>query len=80
MFNLLWFLLIGLAAGWLASQLTGSGNSDLLRMLIVGVIGAFVGGLLIRLLGFEANSTIAELITATLGAVLLVLALRRWGP
>jgi uncharacterized membrane protein YeaQ/YmgE (transglycosylase-associated protein family) len=52
--DLLWFLLIGLAAGWLAGQLTKGGGFGLVGDLIVGVIGALLGGLLFRLLQIEA--------------------------
>ena len=46
---LLIFLAIGLVAGWLASLLLGGGG--LIRNLIVGVIGAFVGGWLLSAVG-----------------------------
>lgn len=78
MLSLLYFLLIGLAAGWLAAKLTSTPKPKVLGMLLIGVAGAVVGGLLIRLLGFSADTVIAELITATIGAILLVFALRRW--
>ena len=76
--DLLWFLLIGLAAGWLAGQIMkGSpGGYGLMGDLIVGVIGALIGGLLIGLLGFQAGGLIAKLITATIGACALIAGLR----
>ncbi|MEM8864772.1 MAG: GlsB/YeaQ/YmgE family stress response membrane protein [Planctomycetota bacterium] len=79
MLSLIYFLLIGLAAGWLAAQLLGAGNAGLLWMLVVGVIGSFVGGLLIALLGFSKRGPIAGIITATIGAVVFVALLRRFG-
>ena len=42
--SLLWFLLIGLAAGWLAGQIMKGGGFGIIGDLIVGVIGAFIGG------------------------------------
>ena len=44
--HLLWFLLIGLAAGWLAGQILKGGGFGLWGDLIVGVIGALLGGFL----------------------------------
>jgi len=41
MMSLIWFILIGLAAGWIASQIMKTGNSDWLRYLVVGVIVGF---------------------------------------
>jgi uncharacterized membrane protein YeaQ/YmgE (transglycosylase-associated protein family) len=74
----LWFLLIGLAAGWMAGQLTKGGGYGLLGDLMVGVIGALLGGFLFRLLGMQATNLLGSLLTATVGAVVLLLLLRRW--
>ncbi len=74
--SLVWFLLIGLGAGWLAGQLTLGDDFGILGNLIVGVIGAILGGLVIKLLGFTAWGVIAELITATGGAILFLYLLR----
>lgn len=76
--SFVYWILIGLAAGWLASLLTKSGKPGLVGLLLVGMTGSLLGGLLIWLLGFSANTLLAELITATAGAVLLILLLRRW--
>jgi uncharacterized membrane protein YeaQ/YmgE (transglycosylase-associated protein family) len=72
----LWFLLIGLVAGWLAGQLTKGGGFGVVGDLIVGVIGALLGGWLFGLLGISAGGLLGALITATVGAVILVLLLR----
>lgn len=74
--HLLWFILIGVAAGWLAGQIMKTGSSSLLTDLIVGVIGAIVGGFLIGILGFSAHGLPGSLITATLGSMVLIGALR----
>ena len=42
------------------------------RITLIGVIGAFVGGFLFRLLGFAAVGLIGQLITATVGAMVLL--------
>ncbi|NBX30473.1 GlsB/YeaQ/YmgE family stress response membrane protein, partial [bacterium] len=42
--DIVWFLLIGVAAGWLASQIMKGGGSGLVTDLIMGVIGAILGG------------------------------------
>ena len=41
-----WFILIGIAAGWLAGQIMKGGGFGVLGDLIVGVIGALLGGFL----------------------------------
>ena len=72
----LWFVLIGIAAGWLAGKLMGAGSGGLLIDLIVGVIGAIVGGFLFRQIGFVTDGLLAQLITATFGAMVLIALLR----
>ncbi len=53
--DLVLFLLIGLAAGWLAGQLVKRRGSGWVEDMIVGVIGALIGGFVFRLLGVSAN-------------------------
>jgi uncharacterized membrane protein YeaQ/YmgE (transglycosylase-associated protein family) len=66
------FLLIGLVAGWLAGRLMKGEGFGLVGNLVLGVVGAFVGGFALRMIGFDAVGLIGELITATLGAVMLL--------
>ena len=73
----LWFVLIGLAAGWLAGQLTKGQGFGLIGDLVIGVIGALLGGFLFGLVGLMPTSLLGSLVTATIGAVLLVVILRR---
>ena len=74
--DILWFILIGIAAGWLAGQIMKGGGFGLLGDLIVGVVGSLLGGFLFRLLGISAAGLLGSLITATVGAVVLVALLR----
>jgi uncharacterized membrane protein YeaQ/YmgE (transglycosylase-associated protein family) len=76
--NLLWFLLIGLAAGWLAGQIMKGGHYGLVGDLIVGCVGALLGGFLFGLLGIAlpVPPIVGSLITALIGALLLLYLLR----
>ncbi len=68
---------VGLAAGWLASWIVGGGG--LLRYALTGMVGSFVGGLLLQRLGVDLGlrSPLADRIaTATIGAVVVILAAR----
>lgn len=74
---LLIFLAIGLVAGWLASLILGGGG--LVRNLIVGVLGAFVGGWLLSAAGISlpvGNVLVSQIITATIGAIVVILIAR----
>jgi uncharacterized membrane protein YeaQ/YmgE (transglycosylase-associated protein family) len=51
----IWFILIGLAAGWVAGQLMKGGGFGVVGDIIVGAIGALLGGFLFRTLGVSAG-------------------------
>ena len=73
MFWLLWVIVVGLVAGWLASKIMKRSGGSLLTDLLLGVVGAIVGGWLIRLLGFSTSGgLIPSIVTATIGAVALI--------
>ena len=72
----LWFILIGIAAGFLAGQIMKGGGYGLIGDLIVGVIGALLGGWLFGLAGVAAGGLIGQLVVATIGAIVLILLLR----
>jgi len=74
--DFVWFLLIGLSAGWLASQIMKGGGSGLVGDLIMGVIGSILGGFLFGLLGLSATGPLGGLVTATVGAIVLIAGLR----
>lgn len=74
--NLIMFLIIGLAAGWLAGQLMKSSEGGAVSNLVVGVIGAIIGGVIFRFLSIAATGAIGELISATIGAMILIWGLR----
>jgi uncharacterized membrane protein YeaQ/YmgE (transglycosylase-associated protein family) len=74
--ELLWFLIIGLVAGWLASAVVG-GGFGLVGDIVVGIVGAFIGGFLFRQFGVSAGGGIlGSIIVATVGAIVLLLLLR----
>jgi uncharacterized membrane protein YeaQ/YmgE (transglycosylase-associated protein family) len=74
--HIVWFLLVGLVAGWLAGKITSGSGFGVLGDIVIGVIGAFVGGFLFRLVGISAGGTLGSIIVATIGAVVLVLIVR----
>jgi len=71
--GLIVWLLIGLAAGYLAGNvMKGRRPYGLIGDLILGLLGAVVGGFLLSLLGFSGSGLIATFITAFIGAVILI--------
>ena len=75
--NVLWFLLVGVIAGWLAGVLVKGGGFGLIGDLVVGIIGALLGGLLFSgLAGTAGGGLLGSILVATLGAVILLVVLR----
>ncbi len=77
MVQLIYFLLIGLAAGWLAGKFMEGRSFGLLGNLAVGIVGAFLGGFLFQLVGLIAIGLLGQLLAATVGAVVLLFILRK---
>ncbi len=75
--DLVMLAIIGVIAGFLASIIVGGGG--LIRYLLSGVAGAFVGSWLLDALGVNLgikNALGAQIVTATIGAVVVVLLAR----
>ena len=70
--HLIWFLLVGLVAGWLAGKLMKGSGYGVIGDVVLGVVGSFVGGFLFRLVGISAYGTIGTIVMATIGAMVLV--------
>lgn len=69
-------LLIGAAAGWLATRIMKSSEDRLGINIILGVLGSVVGGFAFDLIGFAAHTLLARLVVATVGAILLIVLAR----
>lgn len=74
--GVLWWLLVGLIAGFLASVVMRGGGYGIVGDIIVGIIGAFIGGFLASLLGLGASGFIGTVIVAFIGACILIAILR----
>lgn len=72
-----WFILVGLVAGWLAGMLVKGGGFGVIGDIVVGVLGALVGGFLFTVLGFSGGGgLLGSIVVATIGAIVLIFALR----
>ena len=70
--GIVWSLVIGAVAGFLAGKVMVGRGFGLLGNVIVGIIGGLLGGLLFRLLQIETTGPFGQLISATIGAVVLL--------
>ena len=67
------FLVVGLLAGWIASVLVKGRGSGVLSDIVIGVIGAFVGGFVFRLFDLTTYSFYGSLWMSVIGAVVFLL-------
>ena len=68
----IWFILIGIVAGFLAGRIMKGKGFGLIINLLVGIAGGIIGGWVLGFLNISFYGIIGNLIAATLGAVLLL--------
>ncbi len=67
-----WFILIGLVVGWLASLIVKGSGSGFIVNIIIGILGGVLGGWLFSLFGLIPVGTFGSLLTALVGAIILL--------
>lgn len=77
MFALLWWIIVGLIAGWATGKIMGGSGQGFWLDIVLGIAGAIVGGWLMRVMGFAGRGgMIYTIIVAIGGAVLLTVLYR----
>jgi uncharacterized membrane protein YeaQ/YmgE (transglycosylase-associated protein family) len=72
-----WFIIVGLIAGWLAGVIMKGGGFGVVGDIIVGIIGALIGGWLFSSMGVSAGGgLLGAIIVALIGAIILIFLLR----
>jgi uncharacterized membrane protein YeaQ/YmgE (transglycosylase-associated protein family) len=75
--SLIVIIVVGIVAGWLAGQIVQGGGFGLIGDLIIGIIGAFIGDWLLPRLGIHLGvGTVALIVNATIGAIVLLFLIR----
>jgi uncharacterized membrane protein YeaQ/YmgE (transglycosylase-associated protein family) len=70
--NLIWWVLVGLIAGWAAGKIMKGGGYGTVMDIVLGIVGAVVGGRLLGLFGIYAGGFIGTIVVAIIGAVFLI--------
>lgn len=73
--DILGWIIVGALAGWIGSMLTGNNRRmGLIANIVVGVIGAFIGGLVVDLLGGKGITgfNLWSILVAVVGSVILL--------
>ena len=69
--GVIWWLIVGLIAGWLTGKNMGGGGGVLMDI-ILGLVGALAGGFLMSLLGFSSEGgMIYTIFVAVIGAIIV---------
>ena len=69
--NLIWWILVGLIAGWAAGKIMRGGGYGPAMDIVLGIVGAVVGGWLMGMLGIYAGGFLGTILIAIIGAVFL---------
>lgn len=79
--NLIYWIIIGLVAGWLAGQIMRGGGFGLIGNTVIGLVGAVIGGYIFSALDVSVGTGIVnQIITALVGAVILLAILNLLAP
>lgn len=70
--DILWFLIIGGVAGWIAGEIVRGNGFGIIGNIVVGIVGAVIGGLLFDFLGVGTYGLVGSLVMAVIGAVILL--------
>jgi uncharacterized membrane protein YeaQ/YmgE (transglycosylase-associated protein family) len=72
-----WFIIVGLVAGWLAGVIMKGGGFGVIGDIVVGIVGALLGGWLFSTMGVSAGGgLVGAIIVALIGAIILIFLLR----
>ena len=71
--NLLWILIIGGLAGWIAGKLMRGDGYGVIMDIVIGIVGGWLGGWLFARLGIHVgHGLLGSLVVAIIGSVILI--------
>jgi uncharacterized membrane protein YeaQ/YmgE (transglycosylase-associated protein family) len=70
--NLIWWVVVGLIAGWAAGKIMRGRGYGPLMDIVLGIVGAIVGGWLLAALGIYSGGLIGTIVVAIIGAMFLI--------
>ena len=78
--DLVWFLITGGLVGWIAGILVTGGGLGILADIVIGIVGAFLGGFLANQFNIAVYGFWGVVAMSVLGAVILLVILRLFSP
>jgi uncharacterized membrane protein YeaQ/YmgE (transglycosylase-associated protein family) len=76
MMVLVWVVVLGILAGWLAGLIAKGRGFGLLGDLIVGIVGSLLGSFIFGLIGLAAYGLLGRLVISVVGAIVLLWLIR----
>ena len=70
--GIIWWIIVGLIAGWAAGKIMKGGGYGVIADIVLGILGAIIGGWVVGQLGFGGGGLIWSILVAILGAVILI--------
>jgi uncharacterized membrane protein YeaQ/YmgE (transglycosylase-associated protein family) len=70
--GIIWWIVVGLIAGWAAGRIMKGGGYGMIADILLGIVGGVVGGKVVGFLGFGAGGMVWSILIAILGAVILI--------
>ena len=75
--NFVWWILVGLIAGWAAGKIMKGQGYGTLMDIVIGIAGAVLGGWVFGLLGIQPYGLVGSIIVAIVGAIILIWIVRK---
>lgn len=70
--GIIWWIIVGLIAGWAAGKIMKGRGYGVLADIVLGIVGAILGGWVVGMLGLGGGGLIWSILVAILGAVILI--------
>jgi len=71
-YGIIWWIIVGLIAGWAAGKIMKGSGYGVIADIVLGILGAIIGGWVVGLAGFGGGGLIWSILVAILGAVILI--------
>lgn len=72
MFALLWWIIVGLIAGWATGKIMGGTGRGFLADILIGIAGAIIGGWIMRAVGFAGRGGMIYTVLVAIGGAIIL--------
>lgn len=77
MFAIIWWIIVGLIAGWATGKIMGGTGRGFMADIVIGILGAIVGGWIMRAVGFAGRGGMIYTVLVAIGGAILLTFLYR---